>query len=223
MSRLRIIVMDWARVAKTADLGARVALGYLLRHDLDISWLPKELQFCPQCQPWWMRNKFMSRLRIIVMDWARVAKTADLGARVALGYLLRHDLDISWLPKDLQFCPQCQTWGGWKVPMSMVPMPVMNWARVAKTADLGARVALGYLLRHDLDISWLPKDLQFCPPCRSWWKKRVPMSNLWFIVMDVARAAKTADLGARVVLGVPNGVHYRPQIKTRLLTVVTAW
>ena len=107
--------------------------------------------------------------------------------------------------------------------MSRLRIIVMDWARVVKTGDLGGRVALGYLLRHDLDISWLPKDLQFCPQCQSWWKKRVPMSNLWFIVMDGARAAKTADLGARVVLGVPNGAHYRPQIKTRLLTVVTAW
>ena len=109
----------------------------------------------------------MSRLPIIVMDWARVCKAAELGARAALGDLVRRGLDISGLPKDLQFCPQCQTWGGWKVPMSMVPMPLMDWARVCKAADLGARAALGDLLRHDLDISWLPKELQFCPKART--------------------------------------------------------
>jgi len=225
MSMVLMPVMDWARVVTTADLGARAALGDLLRHDLDISWLPKELQFCPQCPSWWMRKELMSRLPIIVMDWARVCKAADLGARVALGDLWGQDQCISGLPKHLQFCPQCQTWGGWKVPMSMVLMPVMDWARVCKAADLGARAALGDLSRHDLDISWLPKELQFCPQCPSWWMRKELMSRLPIIVMDWARVCKAADLGARAALGdllrqdldisgLPKDLQFCPQCQT---------
>ena len=163
MSVVLVDEMDWARVVKAADLGARAALGDLLQQDLDISGLKKHLQFCPQCQLWQMGNELWSRIRVAAMDWARAFKAADLGARAAPGDLLRHDLDISWLPTELQFCPQCQFWGGWKVPMSRLRIIVMDWARACKAADLGARVALGDLWRQDLVISWLPKHLQFCP------------------------------------------------------------
>jgi hypothetical protein len=201
LSRIRVVGLGWARVFKAADLGARAALGDLLRHDLDISGLKKDLQFFPQCQFWQMRNERRSRIRVDAMHWARAAKNYDLGARVALGDLLRHDPDISRLPKELQFCPQCRTWGGWKVPMSMVPMPVMDWARACNAADLGARAALGDLLRHDLDISRLDKHLQFCPQCQTWGGWKVPMSMVQMPVMDWARACKAADLGARAALG----------------------
>ncbi len=143
----------------------------------------------------------MSRLRIIVMDWARVCKAADLGARAALGDLLRQDLDISGLPKHLQFCPQCQTWGGWEVPMSMVPMPVMDWARACKAADLGARAALGDLLRQDLDISRPPTHSQLSPPSHTRGGWEVPMSMVTIPVMHRSRACQAAVFGSRAALG----------------------
>ena len=176
LSRIRVVGLDWARVFRTADFGARVALGDLLRHDLDISGLKKHLQFCPQCQTCGGWKVPMSMVPMPVMDWARVCKAADLGARAALGDLSRHDLDISWLPKEWQFCPQCQSWWMRIELMSRLRIIVMDWARVCKAADLGARAALGDLLRQDLDISGLPKDLQFCPQCQTCGGWKVPMS-----------------------------------------------
>ena len=85
MSVLLMTVTVRVRVGKPHDLGARDALGDLLRHDLDISGLKKELQFCPQSKSWWRRNAFMSRLWMIVMNWVRMGKTADFGRASCAG------------------------------------------------------------------------------------------------------------------------------------------
>jgi len=99
------------------------------------------------------------------VNWVRVVKTAELGRRGLLGDLLRHDLDIFWLLIELQFCPQCESWGGWKVPMSVLLRTLKVWVSMNKPRDLGARDALGDLLRHDLDISRSKSEMQFCTQC----------------------------------------------------------